>query len=629
MKQQTSFRSVRRLTALLLVAVLLLSTLVIGASAAPRITITRIEWQNTESLVYGSAKTLKVIAYDANDNAYTDLYAVQYPAGYGNVNEEGYTVEAVLIDPSFDEATDIVHTKHVTIAPKEYGVFMEDLTVAGDGFSPYIIPVTGSDNEGNAIPYGVQMLIQYTVDGKPFNGTADFGVYKITANLPVGNYRFYSGGTPVNSISATLTINREMEVVDVKDTAGKTAFIVLLSSDPAQDGSKSGLSKTITATGTLAENLKAPKNTKYAQSFQLHVLGASENETFSVIVPLTETVYQKGCGDINPKTAVYIYDENGTPVSARSLGYSASASRGYVKISGIPGTVGTLTVSIAPRYSNGLSPWWILLIVLIIFIILLVVFFFIGRALAKKKAEEAPAPQEPEEPEEEPAVEVMAPVPTPAPAPAPEPEADDDFDVDLAQPAMRGLVYIDVVKKPEEYGRMLVKEEAGEGVVVYRYRKSYLAKLALADGKIGEYYSIVKNALLHFRGVKARKSWNYEAFNQGRNQIAKIIPNGKTLYLYLAIDPKTLEGTKYGAIDVSDKKKFEVTPSLMKIRGDRKLKFALELIEKICGEMLALKPLDEPDVDYKPTYQSAEKLFDNGLIRKMAALAPLPEKEEQ
>ena len=158
---------------------------------------------------------------------------------------------------------------------------------------------------------------------------------------------------------------------------------------------------------------------------------------------------------------------------------------------------------------------------------------------------------------------------------------------------------------------------------------SYLAKLALADGKIGDYYSIVKNALLRFKGVKARKSWNYEAFNQGRNQIAKIIPNGKTLYLYLAIDPKTLEGTKYGAIDVSEKKKFEATPALMKVRGDRKLKFALELIEKICGEMLALKPTDKPDEDYKPVNMTAEKLFDVGLIRKMAALAPIAKEEPQ
>ena len=200
-------------------------------------------------------------------------------------------------------------------------------------------------------------------------------------------------------------------------------------------------------------------------------------------------------------------------------------------------------------------------------------------------------------------------------------EDETDAEVEDAQPAARGLVYIDVVKKPEAYGEMLVKEQAGEGTIVYRYRKSFLAKLALTDGKIGDYYSTVKNALLRFKGVKARMSWNYEAFNQGRNQIARIIPSGKTLYLYLAIDPKTLADTKYGAIDVSDKKKFEDTPSLMKIRGDRKLKFALELIEKICGESLALKPIaDRADENYKPEYQHADKLFADGLIRKLAAL---------
>ena len=62
----------------------------------------------------------------------------------------------------------------------------------------------------------------------------------------------------------------------------------------------------------------------------------------------------------------------------------------------------------------------------------------------------------------------------------------------------------------------------------------------------------------------------------------------------------------------------------MKVRGDRKLKFALELIEKICGELLELKPLaDYAEVDYKPAFQSSEKLFEEGLIRKLAALAPL------
>ena len=629
-QQQTPQTTVCRIAAFLLVFMLLFGSLalVVGADGE-RVTITRLEWQNTETLVYGNAKTVAVVGYDEEGTAYQNIYTVKYPAGYGNVNEEGYVLTAVLTDTSFTEADGLEHTKNVTIAPKEYGVEMNDKTVSGDGQTPYMIPVTGVDANGEEMPYGVRTQIAYTYvkDGQAVATPRDYGTYAVTATLPVGNYLFYSGGTPVDRLEATLVINREMEILNVNNLEGESDYIVFLSADLDENGNKVGLSGTLTATATAvdAADVKLPKGAKYAQIFRLQLVGAGEDETFSLIVPLTEIVYHNGCGKIDAKS-VYVYsEESDNPVLASTQGYTVSKGSGYVKISNIPATNGSLFVMVAPQFSSGLPIGWIIAIIVIIFIILLVIFFFVGRAVAKKKAEEKAEEQPAEEPaEEEPAVETMAPVEE-EPAPAEE----EDTGADPTQPAMRGLVYIDVVKKPEEYGLMLMKEKAGEGTIVYRYRKSYLAKLALADGKIGEYYSIVKNALLHFRGVKARKSWNYEAFNQGRNQIAKVIPNGKTLYLYLAIDPKTLEGTKYGAIDVSEKKKFEVTPSLMKVRGDRKLKFALELIEKICGEMLELKPLEKPDEDYKPANQTAEKLFDAGLIRKMAALAPLPTEEEQ
>lgn len=622
MKQQRkhSQTTVCRIAALLLVAVLLFGSIALLASANDRVTITRLEWQNADNIVYGDAKAVTVIGYDADGTPYSNIYRVKYPAGYGNVNEEGYTLTAVLTDASFAEAGGLEHTKNVIIKPKEYGVFMESKTVAGNGATLYMIPVTGVDDNGAEMPYDVRAQISYTVNGKAFNGTAAFGTYEIVATLPTGNYIFYSNKIAVSKLSATLTINREMDIVDVMSKDGKSEYVVFLTADLDENGNAVGLSTSVSATATIAEDLKMPKNTKYAQTFQVQMIGAAESEKFSLLIPLTDVVYHAGCRTIDPKTSVYVYDENGEPVTAKSLGYATSASRGYVKISGIPASVGTLTVSIAPEYSAGGLSWiWILIIILIILVVLLILCFFIGRWVSKKNEEKKEEPEKPKEEPKEETVEAFAPVVVPV-------VADDDDDDDA--PALRGLVYIDVVKKPEEYGMMLMKEKAGEGVVVYRYRKSYLAKLALADGKIGEYYSTVKNALLHFKGVKARKSWNYEAFNQGRNQIAKIIPNGKTLYLYLAIDPKTLEGTKYGAIDVSEKKKFEATPSLMKIRGDRKLKFALELIEKVCGEQLELKPIEAPDEDYKPANQTAEKLFDSGLIRKMAALAPLPKEEE-
>lgn len=630
MKQQFkhSQSPVCRILAFVLVAVLLLGCMAISAVADGPVTITRLEWQNADDLVFGEANQVSVVAYDENDNAYDDVYAVKYPAGYGQANTE-YTLTAVLSDTSFAEASTLVHTKNVTIAPKEYGVTFANKTVAGDGSTPYNITVTGVDANGAEMPFDLRAVITYKVNGNVFSGTAAPGVYNITATLPVGNYKFYAAGAEVSELNATLTINRQKEIVSVmKD--GESQFVVFLSADLATDGTQVGLGETVTATATFAEGLKAPEGTKNAQSFQIQINGAAENDTFTLLIPITQEVLKAGCQDINPKTSVYVYDKNGTPVTAASQGYAVSVSQGAVKISGVSATGGSLTVSIAPQYKSGGLPWgWIVAIIVIVFVLLLIAFFFIGRKVDKnlreriKQSKKAPAPEPEPEPVEE--KEDDESVPTIAVVDVP---AEEEPDTDPTQPAMRGLVYIDVVKKPEEYGRMLMKEEAGEGVVVYRYRKSYLAKLALADGKIGEYYSIVKNALLRFHGVKARKSWNYEAFNQGRNQIAKIIPNGKTLYLYLSIDPKTLEGTKYGAIDVSEKKKFEATPSLMKVRGDRKLKFALELIEKICGEQLALKPLDKPDEDYKPANQTAEKLFDSGLIRKMAALAPIPNEEK-
>ena len=614
MKQTHSQKSVCRFAALALVVLLLLGSFSIVAFADPAVTITRLEWQNTEDLVYGSANNVAVVAYDADGNSYADLYSVSYPAGYGNANVE-YTLTATLSDPSFDEAADLVHTKNVTIAPKEYGVTMENVTVAGDGYKQYMITVTGVDAEGNEMPADLRARdITYTVDGKAFNGAVAYGTYQITATLPTGNYVFYKDGNPVSQLTATLTINREKEVLMVEVKDGEPYYI-FLTADPGKDGTKIGLSQGVTATVSSATNLKAPEGTKYMQAFNFQVLNAAEGETFTLVISRSDAILQDNNQEINPKTSVYIYDASGTPVTAVSKGYLVSATESSVKISGISAADGNLTIAIAPQYSGGGLPiGWIIAIIIIVIVALLVFFFFMGRKVDHSYQKE-PEPQPAPEPEPEPEPKT---VPAFAPVPVPEPS-----DADPTQPAMRGLVYIDVVKNPEEYGRMLMKEEAGEGVVVYRYRKSNMAKLALADPKIGEYYSTIKNALLRFQGVKARKSWNYEAFNQGRNQIAKIIPNGKTLYLYLAIDPKTLEGTKYGAIDVSDKKKFEVTPSLMKVRGDRKLKFALELIEKVCGEILGLKPTDKPDVNYAPENQTAEKLFQSGQIRKLAALAPL------
>lgn len=199
-------------------------------------------------------------------------------------------------------------------------------------------------------------------------------------------------------------------------------------------------------------------------------------------------------------------------------------------------------------------------------------------------------------------------------------------------PAMLGgqrIVYIDAKANPEAYAELLEREKRGEVTLVYRYRKSFLAKMALAEDTVKGYYNELKNALLAYKGVKCRTSWGYEAFNKGRTKLARMDVKTKSLYLYLAIDPQSLVDTKYNFKDMSAKKKYAATPVLMKIRGERKFKHALELIEKICGEELQLKRLETEPTDYRLPMMSQDEMVEAGYVKMMVGAIPVaPEPAE-
>lgn len=192
------------------------------------------------------------------------------------------------------------------------------------------------------------------------------------------------------------------------------------------------------------------------------------------------------------------------------------------------------------------------------------------------------------------------------------------------------IVYIDAKANPEAYAELLERERRGEVTLVYRYRKSFLAKMSLAQDTVKAYYSELKNALLAYKGVKCRTSWGYEAFNKGRIKVARVDVKTKSLYLYLAIDPQSLVDTKYNFKDMSEKKKYAATPVLMKIRGERKFRHALELIEKLCGEELQLKRLEVEPTDYRLPMMTQDEMIEAGYVKMMVGAIPLiPETVEQ
>lgn len=110
-----------------------------------------------------------------------------------------------------------------------------------------------------------------------------------------------------------------------------------------------------------------------------------------------------------------------------------------------------------------------------------------------------------------------------------------------------------------------------------RIRLTFEEKTTLASNEVKNYYNEVKNYLLMYR-AHARLSKKCESFRY-KGLLAKVAFAGKTLKVNLAIDPKTLEGTKYHFKDRSDKKQYQLVPTQIKIKSDRGLKYFKELVD--------------------------------------------------
>ena len=155
----------------------------------------------------------------------------------------------------------------------------------------------------------------------------------------------------------------------------------------------------------------------------------------------------------------------------------------------------------------------------------------------------------------------------------------------------------------------------GPKTVLYRYRRSFASRMIQASDHTKEYYDTVKNKLLSYKNVKARSSWSFESFNRGRVKLAKLNVRGKTLVMYIAIDPASLADTKYHVRDMSEKAKFAAVPTMIRVKSPRGAKYACELIERLMEEKEIPVNPSYREVKSELAYRSNEDLIEEGLIK--------------
>ena len=141
---------------------------------------------------------------------------------------------------------------------------------------------------------------------------------------------------------------------------------------------------------------------------------------------------------------------------------------------------------------------------------------------------------------------------------------------------------------------------------------SFEAKLAMAGEESCGYYAQIIDFVKAY-GVKVSRSWKYERIYASKNVFALMTFKGKKVAIALAMDPTTAD-QKYHAIDVSNSKKYAKTPMLMRISSARKVKYAIDLLEKLFKDA----GLPNKNLNVKKTVikqKTKNQLFKAGLIK--------------
>lgn len=150
------------------------------------------------------------------------------------------------------------------------------------------------------------------------------------------------------------------------------------------------------------------------------------------------------------------------------------------------------------------------------------------------------------------------------------------------------------------------EEEDITAIKSVRPRMTFMTKLRLASDDLKAFYTEIKNELLSY-GFRNRISKTKENFNHSRDTKARLVINGKTMKLYLALDPASLDEKYYHHKDMSEKKGVAEIPTMMPVRSKLAVKKAKELITKLA---------ESCQLEKKPRYKTkdfSEELSSEGM----------------
>ena len=184
------------------------------------------------------------------------------------------------------------------------------------------------------------------------------------------------------------------------------------------------------------------------------------------------------------------------------------------------------------------------------------------------------------------------------------------------EPVLEQVVETPIVQIEEE---VVSKEEEKEIIeekpvkLTYGHNYSFEAKLTLSKDEVKDYYQAISKFAKEY-GVKVTRSYKKERIHLGRKHIATMVFKGKTLCVLFPINPADSNYEKYNFIDMSKYSKYEENPAMIKVTSLRKVKYVLEIVEKLFVE----NEIKDKNLTIKNTVikaKSKRTLLKEGLIK--------------
>lgn len=134
----------------------------------------------------------------------------------------------------------------------------------------------------------------------------------------------------------------------------------------------------------------------------------------------------------------------------------------------------------------------------------------------------------------------------------------------------------------------------------------FVDKIKNAEDSVKNIYNEIRNYLLSYKDVKGRCSSACDTFRLNGSIIAKFLLIGRTIKLYLALNPEdeNLPQNIYHQKDESKKKAYKETPFMVRLQSDLAIRKAKKLIDYMFDELDVVK---DPKYEYEDFANTLER----------------------